>query len=45
MFVPSSYDEILQESKSDNHLIGSAWRFLSIIAVAGFCVSVVNYLI
>lgn len=45
MFVPSSYDDILQDTKTDNHLVGSAWRFVSIVAVAGFVVSALNYFI
>lgn len=45
MFVPDSYDEILQETQSDHHLVGSAWSFVSIVILAGWCVSILAYLV
>lgn len=44
MFVPNSYDEILQETKSDHHSVSSAWSFVSIVVAACLCFSVLNYL-
>ncbi len=44
MFVPFGYNEILQEAKSDHHLVASAWSFVSIVVAAGLCVSLLTYL-
>lgn len=45
MFIPNSYDEVLQESKSDHHLVGSAWGIVSIVAIACLFVSAISYLL
>lgn len=44
MIIPDSYDEILQETKSDHHSVGSAWGFVSIVVIASLCVSVLTFL-
>jgi hypothetical protein len=44
MFVPNNYDDILQESKSGHHVVGSAWSFVSIVLAACWGVSLLVYL-
>nr|WP_298684340.1 hypothetical protein [uncultured Dongia sp.] len=44
MFIPNSYNEVLHESKSSHHLIGSAWSVVSIVAAAALVISTLSYL-
>ncbi len=44
MFVPDRYEDILQQTKSGHHVIGSAWSFVSLVIAACWCVSVIAFL-
>jgi hypothetical protein len=43
MYVPNSYDDILQEAKFGQQLVASAWRFVTIITIGSLGASVLAY--
>jgi hypothetical protein len=45
MFTTNNYEEVLDESKSGQDLIGSAWSVVSVIAVACLAFTAFNYLV
>lgn len=44
MFIPGSYEEVLQETRSDHRSVGSAWGLVAMMAFAWICVSALVYL-